>query len=139
VTDTPEQQLAVQVQGDNAGWIVKDYPTKPSQVTKGKTAVSVFRSSILPAANRTGLDHELKVNVFVGPTEGPAAADALREALDGVMLSIERYAGGSFKRADLKVFEDKFLGWDIDVTVTSDNIYRSTVIQERSNNGSAAA
>lgn len=131
--DTPEQQLAAQIQADHEAWIVKDYPAKPAQVVKGKPAISVFRASIVPAGNRTMLDHELKVNVFASGKTGEAAADELRGLLDGVMLSIERYVGGSFKRADLKVFDESFLGWDIDVTVTSENVYRSAIQTERSN------
>ena len=131
--DTPEQQLADQIKADNAGWIVLDYPDKPKQVSKGKPFVAVFRASIVPAGNRTMLDHELKVNVFASKQTGEGAAAELREILDGVMLSIERYVGGSFKRADLKVFDEVYLGWDIDVTVTSENIYRSAVQLERSN------
>ena len=140
MTDTPEQRLAEQVRSDHSGWIVKDYPDSPKQVQKGKPFISVWRPAVVQnSISRTHLDHELKIHAFASKVVDAGAAEELRTLLDGLMLSIERVTAGSFKRADLRSFsEGAFAGWEIDVTIPAPNIYRSTVIQERSENGIAA-
>lgn len=137
--DTPRQQLAAQIQADHPEWIVKDYPDEPKQVRQGKPFVSVWREAVVPAP-RTHLDHELKLHVYGSRVQDAAAENELDNILDGVMLSIERYAGCRFTRADRRNFANEaFAGFEITVATYSPNVYRAAVLNERSNtNGTTA-
>jgi hypothetical protein len=138
--DTPRQQLAAQIQTDNPTWIVKDYPDEPSQVRKGKPVVSIWRASIVPAA-RQHLDHELTLHVYGSKVQDAAAENELDNILDGILLSIERYEGARFIRAERRNLVDgAFAGFVITVNTYSPNVYRAAVLNERSaDNGTTAA
>lgn len=135
---TPETELADRIRSDNEAWIVRDFPTIPSQVRKGKPFVSVFRPRIAPAGTVQALDHEIKLHVYASKILDEGSAEELRNIFDGVMLSIHRLEGFIFKGADLRSFaNDSFAGWEIDVTASSKNVYRAAALEERSQNGSA--
>jgi len=137
--DTPRQQLAARIQTDHPTWVVKDYPEEPKQVRKGKPFISVYRADVAPEG-RQHLGHELTIHVYGSRVLDAAAENELDNILDGVLLSIERYEGCLFRKASRRNFaNDTFAGFEITATVFSSNVYRSTVIQERSNNGSPAA
>jgi hypothetical protein len=138
--DTPRQQLAAQIRADNPEWIVKDFPDEPSQVRKGKPFVSIWRTSIVPA-ERQHLDHELTLHVYGSKVADAAAENELDNILDGVLLSVERYAGARFVRADRRNFvNDSFAGFVVTVNTYSPNVYRAAVLNERStDNGTTAA
>jgi hypothetical protein len=134
--DTPRQQLAARIQEDNSGWIVHDYPVIPKQVRKDEPVVSVWRSAVVPAG-RLHLSHELTLHVYGAKVIGAPAEAELDNILDAVLLSIERYEGCILGRVDRRQFaNDAFGGFEISVSVYSANIYRSAVLQERSDNGS---
>lgn len=137
--DTPRQQLAAQIAADNPEWIVKDYPDEPSQVRKGKPVVSIWRASIVPAA-RQHLDHELTLHVYGSKVQDAAAENELDNILDGILLSIERYEGARFMRAERRnLVNDSFAGFVITVNTYSPNVYRAAVLNERStSNGTTA-
>jgi hypothetical protein len=136
--DTPRQQLAAQIQADNPEWIVRDYPSEPKQVRKGKPYVSIWRASIVPAA-RQHLDHELTLHVYGSKVEDAAAENELDNILDGVLLSIERYEGARFIRADRRnLVNETFAGFVITVNTYSPNVYRAAVLNERSSSGTTA-
>jgi hypothetical protein len=137
--DTPRQQLAAQIRTDNPTWIVKEYPDEPSQVRKGKPVVSIWRGSIVPAA-RQHLDHELTLHVYGSKVVDAAAENELDEILDAIMLSIERYEGARFVRAERRNLGDgAFAGFVITVNTYSKNVYREAVLTERSNNNGTTA
>lgn len=137
--DTPRQQLAAQIKADHSDWIVKDYPDEPSQVRKGKPFVSVWRASIVPAV-RQHLDHELTLHVYGSKVQDAAAENELDNILDGILLSIERYEGARFVRAERQNFvNDTFAGFVVTVNTYSPNVYRAAVLNERStDNGTTA-
>lgn len=137
--DTPRQQLAAQIRADNPEWIVKDYPDEPSQVRKGRPVVSIWRGSIVPAA-RQHLDHELTLHVYGSKVQDAAAENELDEILDAIMLSIERYEGARFIRAERRNLVDgAFAGFVVTVNTYSKNVYREAVLTERSNNNGTTA
>ena len=137
--DTPRQQLAAQIRADNPEWIVKDYPDEPSQVRKGKPVVSIWRASVVPAA-RQHLDHELTLHVYGSKVVDAAAETELDNILDGILLSIERYEGARFIRAERRNLVDgAFAGFVITVNTYSTNVYRAAVLTERSNNNGTTA
>lgn len=130
--DTPRQQLAAQILADHPTWIVKDYPDEPKQVRAGKPFVSVWRASVVPA-ERQHLDHELTLHVYGSKVLDAGAENELDNILDGIMLSIERYPGSRFVRADRRNLVDgAFAGFIITVNTYSPNVYRAAVLNERS-------
>lgn len=137
--DTPRQMLAQALGTDNPEWIVYDYPGVPGQVEKGRPVAAVWRSDVVPATNRTNLGHELTINLYGAKTSGAAAEDELDDMFDAAMLTLERFPGFVYSRGSRQSFKnDTFAGWQIAGVVYSPNHYRSTVIQERSSNGTAA-
>lgn len=130
---TPRQQLAAQILADNSEWIVKPYPFEPKQVQKGKPVVSVYRPEISPAAQRTHLAHDLEVVLYASKVADEAAENELDELLDQLMLSLERYSGCHFTSAKRRnLVNNTFAGFVVSAQCISPNVYRETIIQERS-------
>jgi hypothetical protein len=128
---TPRQQLAAQVAADNSEWIVKPYPFEPKQVRAGKPVVSIWRGEISPASSRTMITHELTLHVYGSKVADEGAENELDNILDQIMLSIERYKGCAWSSAKRRNFvNDTFAGFEITATVTSANVYRSTIKEE---------
>ena len=137
--DTPRQQLAEQFRTDHPGWLVSDFPDVPKQVVKGRPVVSVWRSELVPASNRTNLTHEITINGYGAKTVGAGAEDELDDLLDDLLLSLERFPGFILTRASRQSFaKDSIAGWQITGSVLSPNVYRSTIQSERSSNGTPA-
>jgi hypothetical protein len=137
-TDTPRQQVAAALAAALPGWLVDDYPNVPKQVAKGRPCLSVWRSHVGPGPARTHLAHELTINLYAARTQGAAAEDELDNLLDDVMLALERFPGWILAGAARQSFaNDSIAGFQITGSVISTNVYRSTVIQERSSNGTA--
>lgn len=131
--DTPRQQLAEQFRADHPAWLVSDFPDVPKQIAKGRPVVSVWRSELVPASNRTNLAHEITINGYGAKTVGAGAEDELDDLLDDLLLSLERFPGFILTRAARQSFaNDSIAGWQITGTVLSANVYRSTILTERS-------
>lgn len=133
---TPRTQLAEQIQTDNPAFRVLDYGHRPANVNPGKPVVTVIRTEMGPGERVLALDHTLQVLAIGSKTDPEAAEDELDDLLDAVCLSVERLKNWritSCKRASL--FEDTFTGWVIDVTCTSENVYRDIVTKENRENG----
>lgn len=129
---TPRQRVAEQIAADNPKWVVLPYASVPAQVAKSRPVCSVWRSDVAPTTPRTGLVHSVNVNVYAAAT-GERGEDELDDSLDAVMLSIERLGGLKFERATRQMFNKETLaGWSIELTATSENVYRAAVLKERS-------
>ncbi len=128
---TPRQTLAEQITADNPAWTVLPYPSVPAQVARGKAVCSVWRGEVNPTTPRAGLTHAVTVNVYCSAT-GKSAEDELDDFLDAVMLSIERVPGFKFEGATRQTFaNDTVAGWQIQLTATSENVYRTEILKER--------
>lgn len=128
--DTARGQVAAQIAEDNPSFTVHDYPISvPDNLGAGRVVVSVFRESITPTD--LVLTHGLTVNIFVQATTA-AGENRLDDALDEVLLSIQRLDALNVTEAKRAVFEERMPGWQIAVEAYSQNIYRSAVQNERS-------
>lgn len=127
---TPRQKLAERIQADNPAWIVNDFPMTPKQVGRGKPVVSIWRSEVNPE-KRLHLRHELTIQLYGSKKDGVEAENELDGYFDELMLSIERFPGCILGKSSRRHFAEAFTGWDVTVSVLSNNIYRAAVIEER--------
>lgn len=131
---TPRQTLAAALEADHPKWVVLPYLIQPQNVTLGKPLVCVFREQVNPGANVTHLTHKLSVIAYGARTAGDKAEDELDDLLDGVLLTVERLKGWNYTEASRdEFFEGTFTGWRIGVSMTSPNVYRTIIHEERSN------
>jgi hypothetical protein len=129
---TPRETLAAAILTDNPAWTVRAYPWTPRQVAKGDVAVCVWRASLAP---RPGTDlelaHELTINVYLPKTDGDGAEAEGDEALDELLLTLQRIPGVAWSKAERTVFDNVISGWQITAAVNSKNYYRQAVLAER--------
>lgn len=127
---THRQLIADQILADNPDFIVKAFPASaPTALGKGKAQISVFRESIKP--NQNSLESSLKIQVVCNAGYTIAAEDDLDAALDQVILSIERFPGVTWTEATRAVFDEKYFGYELTVTLSSPNVYKSIVREEQ--------
>ena len=133
---TPRQVLAAQLEADNPDWKVFPFQYKPGNVVLGRPVVTVFRAEVVPNGKPQWLDHKLTVFAFGARTEGEKAEDEMDNILDAVCLSIERLSGYTLDSAKRAVFyNDTMSGWHIEVSMTSPNVYRTTILEEGNAHG----
>lgn len=130
--ETVRAQVAAHIKADlTANYVVRDYPVaSPDNISANKVHVSVYRTELSVTAQ--ALTHTLEIDVLVGGTNGPAE-DNLDDALDDVLLSLQRMDGVTATSAQRMVFGESFIGYKIAADVASTNVYRAAVIQERAN------
>ena len=127
---THRQIIADQIKADNPDFIVKAFPVQaPDNLGKGKPQVIVYRESIKP--NQNSLESTLKVQVICNAGYTIAAEDELDAALDQVILSIERIGGVLWTEATRAEFDEKYFGYELAVTLSSPNVYKSIVREEQ--------
>lgn len=133
---TPRQQVAEQIRADNPTFRVFEYAKKPANVNVGQPVVSVFRTDVqTDPATVLMLEHSVTVQVFASKTMEAAVEDELDDALDAVLLSLERLGGWALKTAKRASFYDgTFAGWEIEAAAKSPNVYRDTVLREKEQN-----
>lgn len=126
---TPRTTVADQIKLDNATFIVADYPTLPENLGKARVHVAVWRTDIKSVPETPNvLEHPLTIQVVVPVTSGAIAESAADDALDAVLLSLQRIEGLSWSTAERSNFDDAFVGYQITASVFSSNIYRTAVL-----------
>lgn len=128
---TPRTTIANAIKADNATYIVCDYPDLPENIPSGKAHVSVYRTDIKAAPNTPNvLEHLLNIQVLIPVTSGAAAENAADEALDNILLSLQRLEGVSWSTAERANFGDNaFIGYQITASIFSTNVYRTSVLE----------
>lgn len=134
---TVREQVADQIKTDNALYNVYPFPkSAPDNLGKTKVQVSVYRSDLQTLSeNPNALQHNLIIEVLVGQTVGDKAEDALDDALDNVLLSLQRIQGAQWSTAERTVFDEKYIGYKINASAYSDNVYQSIVLTDAKNEG----
>lgn len=132
-TDPARIQLAGQIATDHPGWVVQPFPWVPKQVARGSAAVSVWRTDL----ERDGLElvHKMTVNLYCAKTADAAAEAEAEDALDELLLSIQRLGLASWDKAERMVFDKVLSGWQITGQVRSADAYKTTIRVEREANG----
>lgn len=128
---TPRTIVANAIKADNPSFIVRDFPEVPENVPTGKAHVSIWRTDIKSVDNSPNvLEHPLTIQVIVPVTSGSAAENAADDALDAVLLSLQRIEGLTWSLAERSNFDDVFVGYQITASVHSENPYLSQVLKE---------
>lgn len=130
MSGTPARvQLAAQIVADHPAWVVRAYPWVPKQVPKGKAAVSVWRTDL----EREGLElvHRLTINLYCARTTDELAEAEAEDALDELLLSIQRLGLASWGKAERMVFDKVLSGWQITGQVRSTDPYKTAIRNER--------
>lgn len=121
--------VADQIKLDNPDFVVKAFPANAPENAGRKIFVHVYRDAL--NYSNTGLAHELNVDVVVNKQMDEAAQDQADAALDAVLLSLQRVEHIHWTRADLNIFDEKWLGYKIAGSSSSQDIYKSAILSER--------
>lgn len=128
---TVRQIVADQIKADNPEFIVKGFPTTAlDRIPAGKTSVQVYRDRLEPASNGTSLSHSLKIIVMVAKQGTEQAETDLEEALDLVLLSLERSRTVIYSSVDRDVVDDMHL-YVISAAASTTNHYKNLVREEQ--------
>lgn len=128
---TAREQLAAQIAAD-AGTRAKvvAHPEQPTNIAKGKMFVAVYRSKLDRHADRRVLRHDLTVDVYASTATGAGAENEADDALDAVLLSIQRHPGTVFEEAERTQFDGKFAGYRVRATWHSPDVYAAAIRHE---------
>lgn len=122
--------IAEQIRTDNPSWLVREYASPaPDALSKGKVFCSVSRASLVPREQAYALTHNIIIEVLVS-SQGATTEDDSDEALDRVLLSLQRIPGVSWDRATRAAFDSRFFGYQVEASADSKNVYRQQVIEE---------
>jgi hypothetical protein len=127
---TPRQTIADQ--------LIQDYPTKYAvypylyapATNISQPSIAVYRTAVEESG--TGLSHPVTIDAYGQKTMGEKVEDELDEMLDDIMLSLQRLERVYEIKATRTVFKDTYQGWSITCSVSSGNVYKSAVLDERS-------
>jgi hypothetical protein len=131
--ETAREQLAAHLAQDWPEFAVYPYVMHPENVSHGHPVVSVYRESL--GREGKALAHHLRLDVFVSGQDGTEAEKEADDALDAVLLTIQRLAGavtwGECRRV---TFGDpgsgQYAGYTISATAYSRDVYQQTVLGE---------
>lgn len=128
-TDPARVQLAAQIVSDHPAWMVQPFPYLPKQVAKGAPVVAVWRTDL----ERQGLNlvHKLTVNLYLSKTADGAAETEAEDALDELLLSIQRLGAATWSKAERMVFDKVLSGWQVTAELLSTNHYQEAIRAER--------
>lgn len=127
---TARQRIAALIERDNPNITAHPHVMQPEQVTLGNPVASVYRSKLSNAAQSNVLRHDVTIDLYVALTDGPGAEAEAEDALDAVLLTIQRAAGVTWTEADRVNFGEEFAGYKITTSMVSKDQYLQTVLAE---------
>jgi hypothetical protein len=129
---TVRQVVADQIREDNPDFIVKGFPSSTlDKVPTGKTFVRVYRETLEPITNGTSLNHSLTLTVMVASKGTDQSETDLEEALDLVLLSLERSKAVIFQSATRGINDENQPLYIISAIASTTNHYKSLVREEQ--------
>lgn len=127
---TARQRIAACIERDNPNITAHPYVMTPEQVTLGNPVVSVYRSALTNAAQTNVLQHQVTLDVFCALQEGAGVESEAEDALDAVLLTLQRMTGVAWSEAKRVTFGDDFAGYTITAAMVSKDQYLQTVLAE---------
>lgn len=118
------EMIGTQISTDNPTYFVKTELASAPDNLSG-TRVHVFRSGLSKSAS--SLTHECTVEVMIGKLN----EDELDDALDNILLSLQRIEGLDWSAVNRRIFDEKYHGYEITCSANSANVYRSAILNER--------
>lgn len=133
---TPRTTLADALRTENTTFKVYAYPYFPAQVGDSPV-ISVWRTDLGTSPDSPNLlRHSLQIQAMIGPSLEEKAEAAGDDVLDAVLLTLQRHGKVAGITAERTVFGDtergQFQGWLIKCHADSENVYKQTVLTERS-------
>lgn len=124
---TPRKQIAARIAADHAGIDVYSFPWQPAELRR--PAVTVWRDELVQGKGT--LEQSISISLYgVRGTPGAASEDELDDLLDDVLISLRRLETVALVKAERKVLADVFQGWEIACTWTSQDYYKTAVLNE---------
>jgi hypothetical protein len=128
---TARQQLAAKITLEHPEITAHPYIMQPENVTLGKPVASVYRATLENASQSNVLRHDVTIDLFVALTDGPEAEAEAEDALDKVLLTLQRTEGVTWTTAKRVNFGTDFAGYTISASKFSKDHYLQTVLAER--------
>lgn len=122
------QLIAQQIKADHDRMLVCPWVYLPEQVTPGHPVVAVYRERMLRQG--TVLEHQLKLDLFISLTDGDEAEAEAEDALDDVLLSLQRIEGCTWSDVQRVTFGGDFAGYTVTASMHSTDIYKQTIAAE---------
>lgn len=129
---TARQQIAARITLDSPHITAYPWVMMPEQVTLGKPVASVYRSTLDNAAQSNVLRHDVTIDLYISLTEGAEAEAEAEDALDAVLLTLQRMPGVTWSDAKRVNFGTDFAGYTISASKFSKDHYLQTVLAENS-------
>lgn len=128
---TARDLIAAQLRTDSPETIVSGFPTAgPENIPRGKTVVQLYRTEFEPISSGTLLKHTFELVVMVSSQGTEHAELALEEALDTVLLSLERFQGLTYSTVTRSVVGN-FNAYVITASTNTTNHYKNIVREEQ--------
>lgn len=127
---TARQQLAAKIELDNPSITAYPYIMQPENVTLGRPVASVYRSTLANATQSNVLRHDVTIDLFVALTDGAEAEAEAEDALDAVLLTLQRTPGVTWSEARRVNFGEAFAGYTITASQYSRDHYLQAVLAE---------
>lgn len=108
---------------------VHDWVYEPEQVNPGRPVVVVYRETL--GRERVALEHRLKVDIYVSRQGTAEAETEAEDALDEVLLSLQRLEGCTWSEARRVTFSQVFTGYSVDAVMHSTDGYKHQVLAEQ--------
>lgn len=109
--------------------VVAAAASAPENLGLGNVFVAVWRNQ-LTNESAIQLRHNLTIQVMVATTYAAVAENDADAALDTVLLAIERTPGAYWTSAERAVFDEKFVGYEVQAYIDSTNHYKQTILGE---------
>lgn len=126
---TARAVVAAQVAADNPSWSVHPWPYLPEQVALGKPVVAIYRERL--GRNGARLEHSLKIDLLVSLVGSEAAEDEADDALDQLLLSLQRLDSCHWTQVERVTFADAFTGYSVTAVMHSADPYKSAIAAEQ--------
>lgn len=130
--DAPaRQRIAALITQDHPHITAHPFVMLPEQVTLGNPVASVYRSTVAKSQRNNVLRHDVKIDLYVALTDGAGAEAEAEDALDDVLLTLQRAKGIEWTSAERVNFAEDFAGYTITCSMVSKDQYLQTVLAEQ--------
>ena len=122
---TVRENIAEKISTDNAGYIVKAFPTSPPDNLAGsKVFVNVYRETLTNTPQTASVAQQIKITVLTSTSGTDTAENELEDALYNVLVSIASLNYVQWTTAERSTFYEKYIGYEISLESHTENIYK---------------
>ncbi|AYN57557.1 tail terminator [Arthrobacter phage Corgi] len=123
------EQLRDKFQAALTNWTWKAAPEPPGNVTRKRYGV-IWRTGLGKGSRDGRLVTKMQINIYAARTAGEALERELDDALDDVLLELQRISDVRFQEATRVTFAETFPGWEVLLEIEHNNYYAAAVRQE---------